>query len=117
MNSYYDSSQMEAISKLKKLKSKLGQKNPKHRIDFALTVFKAGLYQDLIAYDLYDKYGLGGRDLDTCFEMNDGEVVVHGIMTVAQEDLDMERNIKKTGSWNSWMETFSKQEKQSDIFA
>lgn len=117
MNSYYDFSQMEAIAKLKKLKSKLAQKGPKHRIDFAQTVFKAGLYRDLIEYNLYDTYGLGERDFDTCFEMNDGAVVVHGVMKAAQSDADLERNIKETGSWDSWMETFSKQEKQEDMFA
>lgn len=113
----YDLQTKQAINKLKRLKPKLDSKIPASRIEFATTVFKFDLYDEIRSYDLYDDFGLSDRDLDTCFEMNDGDIVVHGIMKTAIANPIMEGCIRATGSsvWDSWLKTYKTHETQVDM--
>lgn len=69
----------EDVEKLKKLVSKLDQKSPRARIDFMVCALESGLYNLIQGNDLFD-LGISSRDYDTCCEMGDGHIVIHGVM-------------------------------------
>lgn len=117
MSSRYSLATLEAITKLKKLKPRLGDKKPTHRIEFARTAYKEGLIGDLRSYELFDDFGIGERDLDSCFEMNDSNVVVHALMKEAQSEPELESNIKAHEDWARWMAIYKSEEKQADLFS
>lgn len=102
-----------AISKLKKLRNKLCLETPKYRIEFLLTVFKAGLFREIISHELHD-HGVSARDFDTCCEMGDGDVVVHGVMKEAINCPILRDAISSMGesTWNHWHQTYLKLEQE-----
>jgi len=77
---------MNILERLKHLKFKLANKCPDYRIEFACLVHKHNYYKKIISHELLNNHGLSGRDLDTCFEMSDGDIVVHGILKQAYGD-------------------------------
>lgn len=109
---------LQAIQKLKLLKRNLDSQSAKSRIEFAVTVFQSDLYQSVISHDLFD-HGVSGRDFDTCFEMGDGDVVVHGIMREALANDTLRLAIVSTGNgvWGSWLKRYESIEKQQDMFS
>ncbi|APD92062.1 hypothetical protein BM525_19460 (plasmid) [Alteromonas mediterranea] len=102
----------KAISKLKRLKSKIGladDKGRKHRIDFIATVLIHQLKDELNSYQLFDEHGIGERDFDTCFEMHDGDLVVHGLVALAKKNYWLKANMKKAfgpACFNDWVATY-----------
>lgn len=73
----------KALEKLKHLKSQIGlagEKGLRARIEFLAIVFIHQLKTELTAYQFFDEHNIGERDFDTCFEMNDGNLVVHGLI-------------------------------------
>ncbi|KZX78253.1 hypothetical protein A3715_10320 [Oleiphilus sp. HI0009] len=102
----YDSVKRGAIVHLKKLKPKL-HKEKSARIEFASTVYEFGLYDAVICHDLMDRYNISQRDLDCCFEMNDGGDVVIAVMERAVDNKAMELNIRASGSWDQWITTYN----------
>lgn len=108
----FDSETLQVIKQLQELKPQLDSASPKPRIEFAILVFKFDLYREFISYEIYDEFGLGERDFDTCFEMNDGDVVVHGVMVEALQHDGMRRIISALGAaiWDAWMVTYTKTE-------
>lgn len=97
--------QSSAIDRLTQLASKLGNESALSRIEFASLVFKFNLYQEVTSHQLHD-LGVQSRDLDTCFEMSDGKLVVHGVMAEAINNEDMETAIRHAGMWDSWKKTY-----------
>lgn len=114
----FDNKTHQAIKKLNLLKAKLDSKSPNSRIEFATIVFQFDLYDEIISHDLFD-YGLGGRDFYTCFEMGDGDAVVHGVMSAALKNDTLRFAISATGKsvWDSWYRTYESAEKQKDMFS
>ncbi|MBB3048899.1 hypothetical protein FHR99_003173 [Litorivivens lipolytica] len=103
-----------AIAYLKLLVPRLGESSPEARIEFASTVFEYGLYKAVINHDYYER-GISGRDFDTCFEMGDGDVVVHAIMRKAMYDSPAIRaGIESMGKdvWPAWQKVFHQQEER-----
>lgn len=102
-----------AISQLKRLKKPIGQsgkKGLKARIDFFCIAIGSGLKQALINYDLFDQHNIAERDLYTCFEMHDGNLVVHGIISKALTDNQLKQMIKKEygcSFFKGWLITFN----------
>ena len=109
---------LESIRRLKKLKPRLGGANPQARIEFASLVFQNDLYRDIVSYEMYDEFNLGGRDLDCCFEMWDGEIVVHGVMVNALNNQSVRIGIESMGGdvWNRWLDIYTKNECQMGLF-
>lgn len=109
----------KAIAKLKRLKKKIslvGDNGLKARIDFVCTVFMFELNGPLNHYELYDEHHIGERDYDTCFEMHDGDLVIHGTIKKAKKRYWLKVMLKKTlsvESFEHWMKTFDRIE-QSD---
>ena len=101
----------KAILKLKRLKPKIGlagEKGLKHRIDFIATVLIHQLKDELTSYQLFDEHGIGERDFDTCFEMHDGELVIHGLVGLAKKNYWLKANMKKafgTVCFKDWVVT------------
>jgi len=114
----FDSVTRGAIVQLKKLKPKLEAASPEARIEFVSTVFEFDLYHEIISHQLIERYGLSGRDYYDCFEMNDGEFVVHGLMAKAISNPVMEANIRATGErvWDNWMATYHEHKPQGALF-
>lgn len=110
------------IKQMKKLSPKLSNKSPKYRIEFAANVLRSGLYDSITNHDFVDQ-GVSGRDFDACFEMNDGNLVVHGIMGMAIKDELLEFGVRGMGEkvWDSWMATYAEIEaertQQTCLFA
>ena len=98
-----------AIERLKYLSKKIGNKSPEGRIEFASLIYKYNLHKEVSRHQLHD-IGIKDRDMDACFEMNDGAVVVYGIMKQAIKDEGMETAIRSDGVWDSWMETYNVQD-------
>lgn len=98
-----------AIERLKYLSKKIGNKSPDGRIEFASLIYKYNLHQEVSSHQLHD-IGIKDRDMDACFEMNDGGFVVHGIMKQAIKDEGMEAAIRSDGVWDSWMQTYKAQD-------
>jgi len=93
----YTPAQTKGIKKLKNLKTKIsleGIKGLKFRIEFASTAFANDLKEDLTNHELFDKHNIGERDFDTCFEMYDGDQVVHGIIKAAEQDPILKSKLK-----------------------
>lgn len=107
------SNQNHAIKQLKSLKKSIGKQGKsglKARITFFCVAVGAGLKEALVSYDLFDQHNLGERDLCTCFEMQDGSEVVHGIISKTQNDPTLERMIKKEYGqefFKGWVATFN----------
>lgn len=101
-----------AISKLKRLNKlidKQGNKGLEARIEFFCVAIASGLKDALVSYELFDKYNLSERNLSTCFEMFDGNRVVHGVISKARNDSDLERMIKQEYGitfFKEWETTF-----------
>ncbi len=92
------SNKAKAIAKLKRLQSKIAladSKGLKSRIDFLATVFTHQLKTELNSYQLYDEHNIGERDYDTCFDMHDGDLVVHGLIVLAKKNYWLKANLKK----------------------
>ncbi|GAA5138439.1 hypothetical protein [Thalassotalea piscium] len=102
-----------AISQLKRLKKPMGKQGEaglKARIEFFCVAIGSGLKESLVNYDLFDQHNLGERDLCTCFEMHDGDDVVHGIISETKKNPTLERMIKKeygNDFFKSWLMTFN----------
>jgi hypothetical protein len=93
----YTPAQSKGITKLKKLKTKIslaGDAGLKYRIDFVITAYTHGLKEDLVNYKLYDIHHIGERDFDTCFEMYDGDLVVHGIIKATEHNPTLKLKLK-----------------------
>jgi hypothetical protein len=106
-----------AIAYLKHLLPRLAEASPEARIEFACTVFEYGLYHAIINHD-YVERGVSGRDFDTCFEMGDGDTVVHGIMRKAiYESAAIRAGIESMGEavWPAWEKVFVEQEQKQAI--
>jgi hypothetical protein len=56
------------------------------RIEFLVTLFRNNLCNYVRSYELFDEYGIGERDFDTCFEMHDGDDVIRGVIAIAREE-------------------------------
>jgi hypothetical protein len=99
------------ISTLKKLKGKLGNVSPNGRIQFLTTIVRHGLYLDVSRHLLHDD-GISERDLDTCFEMNDSNAVIHGVVTIALKDPELKAQISELGelTWERWLDVYGKME-------
>jgi hypothetical protein len=63
------------------------------RIEFLVTVFRNNLCSYVRRYDLFDEFGIGERDFDTCFEMHDGDEVIKGLILVAREESAVKNSI------------------------
>lgn len=107
----YNNKTIQTIKILQKLKKQLAGKNPGPRIKFASLVLSTGLYKELGSDDLY-KHDIGERDFDTCFEMNDANLVVHGIIKQAIKSPSLKENIEGMGAaiWPAWFEAYQKVE-------
>jgi hypothetical protein len=109
----------KAIAKLKRLKKKISLVDDdglKARIDFISTLFMFELKDPLTLYKLYDEHHIGERDYDTCFEMYDGDLVIHGTIKQAKKRYWLKVMLKKAlgvESFEYWMKTFARIE-QSD---
>jgi hypothetical protein len=101
-----------AISKLKRLNKligKQGEKGLEARIEFFCVAIGSGLKDALVSYDLFEQHNIGERNLSTCFEMYDGNRVVHGIISNARSDSNLEQMIKKeygNSFFKEWETTF-----------
>lgn len=102
-----------AINQLKRLKTPIGKQGKaglKARITFFCVAIGSGLKDALVNYDLFDQHNIGERDLCTCFEMHDGDAVVHGIISETKKNPNLERMIKKEYGkdfFKSWVTTFN----------
>lgn len=88
----------KAINKLKRLKAKIaidGAEGLKHRVDFLVTTFTHQLKDELNSHLLFDEHNIGERDYDTCFEMFDGDLVIHKLITLSKKEYWLKANIKK----------------------
>lgn len=56
------------------------------RIEFLVTLFRNNLCTYVRSYKLFDEYGIGERDFDTCFEMHDADDVIRGVIVAAREE-------------------------------
>lgn len=80
------------IKSLVALKAKIYKAEQSHkctlklRVAFATLVYESALYNRLTRYELFDDHGIGQRCLDSCFEMGDGDEVVHAIMSNAKKN-------------------------------
>jgi hypothetical protein len=112
---------VESINRLKKLKSTIGvsgEKGLKARIEFVKTVFAFRLKDTIIRYELFDEHRISERDFDTCFEMHDGDLVVHGVMAAAERDLWLHIELKSSLGLECiqyWAQTFEKIEEQTQV--
>ena len=119
-----DAELRRAIGKLASMSSVIyteGEKGLKARIDYMLMTLRHGLLKHRGSDQLY-ALGISERHQDTCFEMCDGDLVVHGIMTVAIKDTKLESSIRAEGGdmWDRWLATYRKLRagipEQSDLF-
>ena len=107
----------QAIQKLKKLKSQIcltSKKGGKARVEFVKIVFLHNLKDPIVRYELFDEYGLGERDFDTCFEMYDGDQVVHGLIKASLSDATLASKLKQDlneESYNYWMRRYKEVER------
>ncbi|MCI2286080.1 hypothetical protein L3081_24980 [Colwellia sp. MSW7] len=86
---------IKQLKTLKKNIGKQGQSGLEARIAFFCVAIVSGLKEALNSYELFDKHNLGERDLCTCFEMHDGDEVVHGIISQAKKNPLLDRMIKR----------------------
>ncbi|MBE8233139.1 MAG: hypothetical protein HAW67_05330 [Endozoicomonadaceae bacterium] len=107
---------IDAINTLKKLKSPIGLegiKGLKNRIKFLITTFNSELHSKLCHYELYDAHNIGERDFDTCFEMKDGDKVVHGVIKASKKNLWLRhmliQQLTKEG-YERWLNTYNEVE-------
>lgn len=58
------------------------------RVQFVVLAFKYGLVDDITSYTLWDRgfEGLGERQFDTCFEMDDSEEVIAELIQTARKE-------------------------------
>lgn len=114
----------DAISVLKKLKRPIGNTGRhglKARITFIVNTYFHMLTDSLIHYELYDVHKIGERDLDTCFEMHDGDDVIHGVIQASLSNKALEDALKlQLGKhfkhWKNVHETIEKQNTQQSLF-
>ena len=110
----YSPAQSKAIKKLKELKESIsltGEQGLQSRIEFVCIAFDYNLKEDLIRYELYDQHYLGEREYDTCFEMNDGDLVVHGIINKAKTNSKFKSKLKSLMGaeyYNEWVLVFER---------
>lgn len=108
------SNKAKAITKLKRLKAQIAltdSKGLKSRIDFIATVFTHQLKTELNSYQLFDEHNIGERDYDTCFEMHDGDLVVHGLIRLAKKNYWLKASIKKSlgvTCYTQWVEVYDR---------
>ncbi|MGO4801140.1 hypothetical protein ACEN2T_17820 [Pseudomonas sp. W22_MBD1_FP4] len=59
----------------------------KARVEFLQIAFKHGVVNEIINYELWDRYeGLGERQFDTCFEMGDSQEVIAELIKTARAE-------------------------------
>jgi hypothetical protein len=110
---------LKAIAKLKRLKVKVslvGDKGLKARVDFICTTFKFDLKEFLVSYELFDEHNIGERDFDTCFEMHDGDSVIHEIIKQANKSYWLKLMLKKglgAECYNEWVLVFERAEESN----
>ena len=105
----YDSKVIEGIEKLVSLKELIDGDSCSFRVEFANIVYRFNLYKDIESFALYDMYGVSPRDLDACFEMGDGSLVVHGFVSSALKDNVLIDNFILSHGikvWEHWLNTY-----------
>lgn len=115
------SNKSKAIAKLKRLKSKIGLsggKGLKARVDFLVAVFTHKLKAELNSYQLFDEHNLGERDFDTCLEMHDGDLVVHGLIKASTKNYWLKFNLKRqlgVECYGHWLDVYYRTERLNHI--
>ena len=102
--------EIEAAKKLRNIKNSKawGETNAAglaKRIEFLVTLFQSNLCQYVRSYELFDDYGIGERDFDTCFEMHDGAQVVNAVIDAARKDPALKKAIIRDmgkATFDSW---------------
>jgi hypothetical protein len=93
------------LSQLQTLKPMLGTQF-KTRVKFVVLCFTHKLTTSLVRYEYYDKYGIGERDFDACFEMGDSSEVIQAVLkrlgSSAQDIIDREMG---QGSYQQWLDS------------
>jgi hypothetical protein len=50
------------------------------RVEFVKAIWLAGILSEVKSYAFYDIFDVGDREYDTCFEMGDGDQVMHALV-------------------------------------
>ena len=104
----------DAIKALRKLKRRIGMAGSigfKARVEFLKIVFLNHLKLKLTSYALFDEHNIGERDYDTCFEMHDGDEVIHQIISDAKENERLFQTLSSQigdAAWNEWLNVFDR---------
>jgi|TARA_B110000196_G_C21152144_1_gene670474 hypothetical protein len=90
--------EIQAANKLRCIKSSkswgdCNKAGLEKRIEFLATLFRNNLCSYVRNYDLFDEFGVGERDFDTCFEMHDGDEVIKGLMLIARDESAVKNSI------------------------
>ena len=89
---------MMSVPKLVRLKPKLelgGVRGIVARINFACLAFDSGLYDKIKSGELLNKHKIGRADLDKCFELQDCDEVIHGIINKAKSKYWLSFSLRK----------------------
>ncbi|GAA5138552.1 hypothetical protein [Thalassotalea piscium] len=93
-----DKNRNKAIKKLNKLQSSIklvGKKGLKARIDFITIIFKYSLKNTIGNGSLLEGFKLSMQDYDRCFEIFDGDLVVHGLLKLACKNYLLKVNLQE----------------------
>ena len=92
------------LLQLKTLKPTLGSCFSS-RVKFVVLCLTHQLTTGVVRYEYYDSHGIGERDFDTCFEMNDASIVMREVIkrlgSSAESIIDRELG---QGTYQHWLD-------------
>lgn len=100
-NQYFDE-----LCQLKELLSLIYKSNPEGleaRIKFVSIILQAGISRSVSGYVFYDIFDVGSRQFDTCFEMDDGDLVMEGLVKVASTTKYFRKEALQVFSETTWV--------------
>jgi hypothetical protein len=89
----------------------------KSRVEFVVLAFKYRLVSEITSYELWDRgyEGLGEREFDACFEMNDSEEVIAELIRTARKEGFID-SIKEWCGNESFARWCSYADRQGELF-
>lgn len=78
------------------------------RIKFVTVILQAGISSLISGYVFFDIFDIGPRQFDTCFEMNDGDLVMEGLVAKSSTSKGFREAALQVFSESTWMSFESK---------
>lgn len=104
---------LEAIVALKSIKPSIRNREMHGRVEFIKLALGKRVYNDILADRFKEQFDITSSDIQSCFEMGDGESVIHRIVedTLNSANADNSALGLDVPMWNSWCSVYDSIEK------